>query len=48
MKVLNLRCANGHGFEGWFASEDDFLDAYQPERTMTTPDVSLRPATRST
>ena len=24
MKVLNLRCANGHGFEGWFASEDDF------------------------
>jgi hypothetical protein len=26
MKVLDLRCANGHGFEGWFASEDDFLD----------------------
>jgi hypothetical protein len=26
MKVLNLRCANGHVFEGWFASEDDFLD----------------------
>ena len=25
MKVLNLRCTNGHGFEGWFASEDDFL-----------------------
>jgi len=25
MKVLNLRCANGHGFEGWFASEEDFL-----------------------
>jgi hypothetical protein len=25
MKVLNLRCANGHGFEGWFSSEDDFL-----------------------
>jgi hypothetical protein len=25
MKVLNLRCANGHRFEGWFASEDDFL-----------------------
>ena len=25
MKVLNLRCASGHGFEGWFASEDDFL-----------------------
>ncbi len=25
MKVLDLRCANGHLFEGWFASEDDFL-----------------------
>ena len=26
MKVLDLRCANGHGFEGWFASEEDFMD----------------------
>jgi hypothetical protein len=26
MKVLNLRCSHGHGFEGWFACEDDFLD----------------------
>jgi hypothetical protein len=25
MKVLNLRCANGHGFEGWFASDDEFM-----------------------
>lgn len=25
MKVLNLRCANGHRFEGWFASDDDFM-----------------------
>lgn len=24
MKVLNLRCSQGHGFEGWFASEEDF------------------------
>lgn len=24
MKVLDLACAHGHGFEGWFASEDDF------------------------
>ena len=24
MKVLDLRCADGHGFEGWFGSEDDF------------------------
>jgi hypothetical protein len=26
MKVLDLRCSHGHAFEGWFASEDDFLD----------------------
>lgn len=26
MKVLNLRCDQEHGFEGWFASEADFLD----------------------
>lgn len=26
MKVLNLRCAHDHGFEGWFASEADFVD----------------------
>jgi hypothetical protein len=26
MKVLNLRCSNGHGFEGWFASEDEFME----------------------
>lgn len=24
MKVLNLRCTNGHGFEGWFGSEEDY------------------------
>jgi len=24
MKVLDLFCAQGHGFEGWFASEEDF------------------------
>jgi hypothetical protein len=24
MKVLNLKCAHQHVFEGWFASEDDF------------------------
>lgn len=23
MKVLNLQCEHQHGFEGWFASEDD-------------------------
>jgi hypothetical protein len=25
MKVLNLRCGNGHGFEGWFASDEEFM-----------------------
>lgn len=24
MKVLDLQCAHGHAFEGWFGSEDDF------------------------
>jgi hypothetical protein len=24
MKVLSLQCSHGHGFEGWFASEDEF------------------------
>ncbi|HET8748069.1 MAG TPA: DUF1178 family protein, partial [Ramlibacter sp.] len=26
MKVLNLQCSHAHGFEGWFASEEDFQD----------------------
>ena len=26
MKVLDLACAHDHRFEGWFASEDDFVD----------------------
>jgi hypothetical protein len=26
MKVVDLRCQSGHRFEGWFASDDDFLD----------------------
>jgi hypothetical protein len=29
MKVLDLRCARGHGFEGWFASEDDFVQQHE-------------------
>jgi hypothetical protein len=24
MKVLDLACSHGHGFEGWFGSEEDF------------------------
>lgn len=29
MKVLNLQCEAGHGFEGWFGSEADFIDQQQ-------------------
>lgn len=32
MKVLDLQCAHRHVFEGWFASEDDFLS--QCERSL--------------
>ena len=29
MKVLDLHCGEAHVFEGWFASEDDFLAQQQ-------------------
>lgn len=29
MKVLNLRCAHDHRFEGWFDSEEDFLSQHE-------------------
>lgn len=29
MKVLDLQCSQGHVFEGWFASEDDFQSQKQ-------------------
>jgi len=29
MKVLDLKCALGHAFEGWFASEEDFVSQCQ-------------------
>lgn len=32
MKVLDLQCGQGHPFEGWFASEDDFVA--QKERAL--------------
>lgn len=32
MKVLNLRCTHDHQFEGWFASEEDFVS--QGERGL--------------
>ena len=34
MKVLNLRCSNGHGFEGWFASDEEFMDAKRQRRAV--------------
>lgn len=32
MKVLNLRCAHDHHFEGWFGSEADYVS--QHERSL--------------
>jgi hypothetical protein len=32
MKVFNLQCEHGHGFEGWFGSEDDYQS--QTERGL--------------
>ena len=29
MKVLDLQCSHGHTFEGWFASEDDYVSQSQ-------------------
>jgi hypothetical protein len=29
MKVLDLRCSHDHGFEGWFASEEDFVRQFE-------------------
>lgn len=36
MKVLDLQCANGHLFEGWFGSEDDF-QAQSARHLVTCP-----------
>lgn len=45
MKVLNLRCGNDHRFEGWFASDDDFVS--QGERgLMACPICSDKAITR--
>lgn len=41
MKVLNLQCAQGHAFEGWFASHDDF--ASQRERGLVSCPVCNEP-----
>jgi hypothetical protein len=36
MKVLNLQCASGHGFEGWFASNEAF-DSQRERGLVTCP-----------
>ena len=36
MKVLNLQCSQGHGFEGWFASQDDY-DAQRARGLVSCP-----------
>jgi len=36
MKVLNLRCGQQHAYEGWFASEEDFV-AQQGNGAVSCP-----------
>lgn len=36
MKVLDLQCSQGHAFEGWFASEADFL-SQQARQLVSCP-----------
>ena len=34
MKVLDLHCPQGHLFEGWFASEEDFQSQLQRQLVL--------------
>lgn len=47
MKVLNLRCANDHAFEGWFGSEAEFADQRDGRRiacpVCTDQDIQRMP-----
>ena len=36
MKVLDLQCTQGHSFEGWFGSQDDY-DAQRARGLVTCP-----------
>lgn len=36
MKVLDLQCAQGHSFEGWFGSQDDY-DSQRSRGLVTCP-----------
>jgi len=40
MKVLNLQCASGHAFEGWFGSEEDY-QSQQSRGLLTCPMCGL-------
>ena len=46
MKVLNLRCASDHRFEGWFASEDDFVVAAASAASSTARCAATRRSVR--
>ncbi|HEY2255664.1 MAG TPA: DUF1178 family protein [Variovorax sp.] len=45
MKVLNLQCAHGHAFEGWFASQDAF-DAQSVDGLVECPMCGDRAITK--
>lgn len=45
MKVLDLVCAQGHPFEGWFGSEQDYVDQ-QNRGLLTCPMCSEARVTR--
>lgn len=45
MKVLDLRCAEGHRFEGWFASDED-LQSQTERGLMECPVCADRTITR--
>ena len=45
MLVLNLSCANGHLFEGWFGSNDDF-ESQQQRAMLSCPLCGAEQVTR--
>jgi len=45
MLVLNLSCANGHLFEGWFGSNDDF-ESQQQRAMLSCPLCGVEHVTR--
>ncbi len=45
MLVLNLSCANGHLFEGWFGSNDDF-ESQQQRAMLSCPLCGVEQVTR--